>query len=297
MYIGQATKDFLKYPRPASPPVIRMEKRYELEYGFPSTHAMTGIGLPVAAFIFSHQRYDYNAAIGYSICVVWALLVGLSRLYLGMHSVLVSSYHIYSMKYCISLFQDVLAGYLYILIIAPIFLPIFDTLDPYLLDNTYTPIIIPVVLSLIMVLYPKCKEWNSARGDTALVLGIAGGVMIGHWFAREWGYMVRTNDSQQSLKHPIEIPSLGVCSIVLLRQLIGSIILVFTKLTFKYGSIYTLCKIFGYDWKNEEHRKFGMVEIPYRLITYIAMAICAVILAPRIFILLNIERPDFRREL
>ena len=40
MYFGQATKDLLCMPRPASPPVVKLEERYRAEYGFPSTHAM-----------------------------------------------------------------------------------------------------------------------------------------------------------------------------------------------------------------------------------------------------------------
>jgi hypothetical protein len=40
MYVGQATKDLLCMPRPASPPVVKLEERYRAEYGFPSTHAM-----------------------------------------------------------------------------------------------------------------------------------------------------------------------------------------------------------------------------------------------------------------
>ena len=46
MYLGQATKDIVRWPRPKSPPVIHMEKRYALEYGMPSTHAMVGAGMP-----------------------------------------------------------------------------------------------------------------------------------------------------------------------------------------------------------------------------------------------------------
>jgi sphingosine-1-phosphate phosphatase 1 len=43
MYVGQATKDLLCMPRPASPPVVKLEERYRAEYGFPSTHAMVRI--------------------------------------------------------------------------------------------------------------------------------------------------------------------------------------------------------------------------------------------------------------
>lgn len=57
MYLGQATKDIIRWPRPPSPPVMRMEKRYALEYGMPSTHAMVGAGLPFAILILTKDRY------------------------------------------------------------------------------------------------------------------------------------------------------------------------------------------------------------------------------------------------
>lgn len=57
MYLGQATKDVLRIPRPASPPVIRMEDRYALEYGMPSTHAMVGAGIPFGIFFLTKERY------------------------------------------------------------------------------------------------------------------------------------------------------------------------------------------------------------------------------------------------
>ena len=43
MTVGQATKDLLCMPRPASPHVVKLEERYLAEFGFPSTHAMVKI--------------------------------------------------------------------------------------------------------------------------------------------------------------------------------------------------------------------------------------------------------------
>lgn len=57
MYLGQVTKDVLKIPRPASPPVIRLEKLYALEYGMPSTHAMVGAGFPFSILLLTSERY------------------------------------------------------------------------------------------------------------------------------------------------------------------------------------------------------------------------------------------------
>lgn len=58
MYFGQATKDIIKWPRPKSPPVVRLEDRYELEYGMPSTHAMVGVAIPFGMIIFMSGRYE-----------------------------------------------------------------------------------------------------------------------------------------------------------------------------------------------------------------------------------------------
>ena len=58
MYFGQATKDILRVPRPKSPPVVRLETRYELEYGMPSTHAICGTAIPFSLLMFTVDRYQ-----------------------------------------------------------------------------------------------------------------------------------------------------------------------------------------------------------------------------------------------
>ena len=57
MYLGQITKDIVRWPRPSVPPVFRMEKRYSLEYGMPSTHSMVGAGLPFTILLLTMNRY------------------------------------------------------------------------------------------------------------------------------------------------------------------------------------------------------------------------------------------------
>lgn len=88
MYFGQATKDLLCMPRPASPPVVKLEERYVKEYGFPSTHAMASAGLPISVVVLSYSRYNINLPISICIAATFCLWVCCSRLYLGMHSLL-----------------------------------------------------------------------------------------------------------------------------------------------------------------------------------------------------------------
>lgn len=58
MYIGQASKDLIQWPRPECPPVIPVEKRFKDEYGMPSTHAMVGTLMPVCLVYFTYGRYQ-----------------------------------------------------------------------------------------------------------------------------------------------------------------------------------------------------------------------------------------------
>lgn len=39
MYVGQGLKDVIRWPRPGAP-VIRLQSKWSIEYGMPSTHAM-----------------------------------------------------------------------------------------------------------------------------------------------------------------------------------------------------------------------------------------------------------------
>ena len=46
-------QDILKYPRPASPPVIRLEKAYETEFGMPSTHTVCAAASSFSIVLFT----------------------------------------------------------------------------------------------------------------------------------------------------------------------------------------------------------------------------------------------------
>jgi sphingosine-1-phosphate phosphatase 1 len=84
MYIGQATKDLLCMPRPASPPVVKLEERYVAEYGFPSTHAMVSTGLPISLVVLSYARYNIDLTVSLTAATIFCCWVCSSRLYLGM---------------------------------------------------------------------------------------------------------------------------------------------------------------------------------------------------------------------
>ena len=56
LYLGQGAKDTFLAPRPPSPPVIRVEKKYAEEYSTPSTHAMIGVVVPFSLVYYTHEK-------------------------------------------------------------------------------------------------------------------------------------------------------------------------------------------------------------------------------------------------
>jgi sphingosine-1-phosphate phosphatase 1 len=71
MSIGQALKDIICWPRPSCPPVVRLQKKWSLEYGMPSTHAMIGVSIPFSVFFFTINKYNYPFLAGCIAATLW----------------------------------------------------------------------------------------------------------------------------------------------------------------------------------------------------------------------------------
>lgn len=48
-------KDVIRWPRPGFP-VSRLQKKWALEYGMPSTHAMVSVAIPFSVLIYTYER-------------------------------------------------------------------------------------------------------------------------------------------------------------------------------------------------------------------------------------------------
>jgi len=68
MYLGQCTKDVIRWPRPASPPVVKVEMFYNSEYSMPSTHAMSGTAIPLCLFLLTYGRWEVRTSC-HSACI------------------------------------------------------------------------------------------------------------------------------------------------------------------------------------------------------------------------------------
>lgn len=270
MYVGQGLKDVIRWPRPFCPPAIRLEKKWALEYGMPSTHAMVGIGVPFSVLYYTMYRYEYPVYLGLAACTVWCVVVCCSRIYMGMHTVL-----------------DIVGGLGLAVILLSIFLPLLDSLDNYQLTNPYAPITVIGTILLLAVFYPTGDRWTPARGDTTVILGTGAGCSFGSWLNFQLGII-----RGPSMPPPYKIlwPTYEMIGLTLLRTVIGILIVVATRAFFRSVSYIIVCWVLRLDRRDVQNTQKIAVELSCKFITYAVLGFNATYLCPAVFRFLNIER-------
>ncbi|XP_037606930.1 sphingosine-1-phosphate phosphatase 1-like [Sebastes umbrosus] len=270
LFVGQSTKDMVRWSRPASPPVVKVEVFYNSEYSMPSTHAMTGTAIPFCLFMLTYGRWQYPFLFGFSVALSWSVLVCVSRVYMGMHSVL-----------------EVITGFLYTLLILACFQPILDKIDSFYMMNRFAPLVIIVShVSLGLVAF-SLDSWSTSRGDTAQALGTGAGAAIATHVNYQLGLMLDPPLSSLPLTLPPISTSLVVLS--LLRFVIGVGVILVTRMVMKAVTIPFLCRLFGLPSDDvRQARQHMKVELPYRYIVYSVVGFSCVCVSPLLFRILNL---------
>ncbi|KAH9500849.1 Sphingosine-1-phosphate phosphatase 1 [Bulinus truncatus] len=218
MYLGQATKDYLRWPRPPCPPVVRLETHYIQEYSMPSTHAMAGTAIPLYLAYITVEKYQvpvYLAAIG---AVLWFSITCLSRIYLGVHT-----------------FLDLLAGFVYAILIFFSFIKYVEDFDAYHQTHLFASVIVLFTgLALCTVCYPTNFK-SSSKGDAVQIVASLTGVAIGMWLCYQLGY---SHDTGLTGPYSISYPSWEWAIMSLIRFVTG--VLVIFEITYNLN-IY-ICK-------------------------------------------------------
>ncbi|XP_047466745.1 sphingosine-1-phosphate phosphatase 1 [Mugil cephalus] len=271
MYLGQCTKDVIGWSRPASPPVVKVEVFYNSEYSMPSTHAMSGTAIPFSLFLMTYGRWEYPPTLGFSLALCWCLLVCSSRIYMGMHSVL-----------------DVIAGFLYSVLILLFFLPALDLIDGFNLTCRYAPLII-ISLHLGLGLFSFTLDtWSTSRGDTAQILGTGAGVALASHVNHLLGLMPDVTPDQL----PLAMPPLsaGLVGAAMLRHVLGVSVLVATRALMKAVTIPLVCRVARVPSDDvRKARQHMEVELPYRYIVYGTVGFNVLFLVPLLFRFLHLS--------
>ncbi|KAM8831732.1 sphingosine-1-phosphate phosphatase 1-like [Spinachia spinachia] len=270
LFVGQSTKDMVRWSRPASPPVVKVEVFYNSEYSMPSTHAMTGTAIPFCLFMLTYGRWQYSFLFGFCVALSWSILVCVSRIYMGMHSVL-----------------EVITGFLYSLLILAFFQPILGNIDSFYMTDPFAPLVIIVShVSLGLVAF-SLDSWSTSRGDTAQALGTGVGAAIATHINYQLGLLPDPPLSSLPLTLPPITPGLVV--LALLRFFIGVAFILVTRMVMKAVTIPFLCRLFGLPSDDVRHARQHMkVELPYRYIVYSVVGFSCVCVVPLIFRILNL---------
>jgi len=284
MYFGQGLKDIIRWPRPTMPPAVHLERKWALEYGMPSTHAMVGLAVPMSVILFTMDRYVYPFYLWVAIASFWCLLVCSSRVYLGMHSL-----------------ADILAGLVLAAIFVPLFAPFADSVDHFLLTSKLSPVLTITLAVLAIALYPGRHRWTPAWGDTTTIVGAYLGQQLGYWICFQVGLL---READVPAPYPILWPTWEQYGQTILRVVIGGVVGVAARAISKPISYITACYILQEDWielKKQENdvknKKKLIAELFSKLVTYTAIGLNVCWTAPVAFRVLGCERPSFYTEI
>ncbi|VVC93719.1 sphingosine-1-phosphate phosphatase 1-like [Leptidea sinapis] len=283
MYIGQGFKDIIRWPRPGYP-VKKLQEKWAIEYGMPSTHAMVGVSIPFSVLLYTMGRYEYPVHWGVVVAVSWCALICVSRVYLGMHTVL-----------------DIAAGLALSSLLLVVLIPFVDYLDGLILTSRYTPLFVLFISILSLVYYPESDIWTPTRGDTTMIVSVCSGILVGSWINYQLGNMVA---SEHDPPYTIIWPSVEMFGCLLLRTTLGFCGVLATRAIGKSVSYAFISALLGKD-KNELRNSENslnntdkiIVEYSYKYITYGFIGLNTTYVFPNVFDLLMINRPTYYTEI
>ncbi|XP_074113708.1 sphingosine-1-phosphate phosphatase 2 [Cotesia typhae] len=283
MTIGQILKDIIRWPRPECPPAIRLQKKWSQEYGMPSTHAAIGVAIPFSIIIFTINRYNYSVPLGLIFVTTWCTLICISRLYLGMHTIL-----------------DIVAGLLLAVVLMVVLIPIISLIDIYLFTNLWILLTFLIISVLTIVYYPCSDRWTPTRGDTAMVVSVTAGIHFGAWLNYKTGLLI---PALESPPYEIILPSCWGLLCIFLRFIIGFSCIIPNKAIIKHITYRVVSAIMHLDSQalinsenSLENRAKIICDLTYKFLFCFLFGVLTVYFLPQFFALIGLERKEFYTE-
>ncbi|EHB07155.1 Sphingosine-1-phosphate phosphatase 1, partial [Heterocephalus glaber] len=214
---------------------------------------------------------QYPLLYGLVLIPCWSSLVCLSRIYMGMHSLL-----------------DIIAGFLYTILILAVFYPFVDLIDNFNQTHKYAPLII-IGLHLALGIFSFTLDtWSTSQGDIAQILGSGAGIACGSHVTHSMALILDPSPDILPLRTPPI--TLTVFAKAILRVLIGMGVVLIVRNIMKKITIPLACKIFKIPCDDiRKARQHMEVELPYRYITYGMVGFSITFLVPYIFLFIGIS--------
>eukprot|EP00608_Synchroma_pusillum_P007939 CAMPEP_0198434568 /NCGR_PEP_ID=MMETSP1452-20131203/33357_1 /TAXON_ID=1181717 /ORGANISM="Synchroma pusillum, Strain CCMP3072" /LENGTH=351 /DNA_ID=CAMNT_0044155081 /DNA_START=21 /DNA_END=1076 /DNA_ORIENTATION=+ len=247
---GQVVKEILQLPRPRDDRIAVLEHHYATEYGFPSTHTMSGY-LAFHFVALLSERHAASHPLLFPAALLFALSISTSRLYLGVHSV-----------------ADVAGGVVLGWGVLQAWQGLRHAAVEALLHPTAGPGAVAAVVAAFLFLFPRpAAQWSSAPGTTAVILGVWTGVTLGCSLVRGLApsTFASVPGSLASTPAPVHV----------LRALVGYLGMLLAKVLVKALARRALGGPDGGPVDAQGHVPYG-VDVPTKLWSYGAVGAAAV---------------------
>ncbi|XP_065783706.1 sphingosine-1-phosphate phosphatase 2 isoform X2 [Muntiacus reevesi] len=204
----------------------------------------------------------YPFVLGLMMAVVFSTLVGLSRLYTGMHTVL-----------------DVLGGILITAVLIVLTYPAWTLIDRLDSASPLLPVCVLVVPFLLCYNYPVSDYYSPTRADTTTILAAGAGVTIGFWINH---FFQLVSEPTESLPVVQNIPPLTteLLAVGLAKFTVGIVLILLVRQLVQKLSLQVLYSWFKVVTRNKEARRRLEIEVPYKFVTYTSVGICATTFVP-----------------
>ncbi|KAK3227146.1 hypothetical protein Dsin_007008 [Dipteronia sinensis] len=170
-YLGNCVKDAVSAPRPSCPPVRRItatkdEQENALEYGLPSSHTLNTVCLTgyLLHYVLSYSRNE-DASIqfaGVALVCLFIGLIGLGRIYLGMHSLV-----------------DIIGGLTMGLAILAFWLTVHEYIDNFIVSEQNVTSFWAALSFLLLFAYPTPELPTPSFEFHTAFNGVAFGIVTG----------------------------------------------------------------------------------------------------------------------
>ena len=180
--------------------------------------------------------------------------------------------------------QDLLGGLIIAVVMLILCLPAIPYFDWFVFDFNHTLIAVHLIIIILLYIYPvEPDRWSMDRGDTAAILGVGMGTVIGYHLHGRFPDDLETGPLEVSL------PSLQVVGVSTVRFVVGVLLVLPTRFIMKL-LCFRLLPLIMPTHGVQEVVKRPLVELPYKIITYGMIAVSISLFAYHVFDICNISR-------